>query len=111
MASGGSSRWTGALPARPEPYGRLGGLMPDKPLILFDHDGGVDDYLSIMLLMTYAHLEVLGIVVTPADCYIGGAVGATRKILDHMGRSDVPVAQSSVRGLYPFPRENRRDSI
>jgi len=85
--------------------------MPDKPLILFDHDGGVDDYLSIMLLMTYAHLEVLGIVVTPADCYIGGAVGATRKILDHMGRSDVPVAQSSVRGLYPFPRENRRDSI
>lgn len=85
--------------------------MPDKPLILFDHDGGVDDYLAVMLLMTYRQLEVLGIIVTPADCYIGGAVGATRKILDYMGCSDVPVAQSTVRGLFPFPRENRRDSI
>ena len=85
--------------------------MADKPLILFDHDGGVDDYLSLMLLMTYSHLDVLGVEVTPADCYIGVAVSATRKILDLMGRTDVTVAQSTVRGLHPFPRENRRDSI
>ena len=85
--------------------------MPDKPLVLFDHDGGVDDYLSILLLMSYDHLEVGGIVVTPADCFVHSAVGATRKILDLLGRSDVPVAESTVRGVHPFPRENRRDSV
>jgi purine nucleosidase len=85
--------------------------MADKELVLFDHDGGVDDYLATMLLLTYPLAGLLGIVVTPADCYINSAVGATRKILDLMGRSDVTVAQSTVRGVHPFPRENRRDSV
>jgi len=85
--------------------------MTGRQLVLFDHDGGVDDYLSTMLLLTLQAVEVLGIIVTPADCYINAAVGATRKILDLMGRSDLTVAQSTVRGVHPFPRENRRDSV
>ena len=80
-------------------------------LVLMDHDGGVDDYLSTALLLTMEHLEVLGIVVTPADCYIQPAVAATRKLLDLMGRSDVTVAESTVRGLNAFPRIFRRDSF
>ena len=80
-------------------------------LVLMDHDGGVDDYLSTALLLTMQHLEVLGIVVTPADCYIQPAVNATRKLLDLLGRSDIPVAESTVRGLNPFPRLFRRDSF
>jgi purine nucleosidase len=75
------------------------------------HDGGVDDFLSVMLLMAMDHVQVLGIVVTPADTYIQPAVSATRKILDLMGRSDVPVAASSVRGVNPFPRMFRRDAF
>jgi len=73
------------------------------------HDGGVDDFLSVMLLMAMEHVQVQGIVITPADTYIKPAVSATRKILDLMGRSDVPVAESTVRGLNPFPRLFRRD--
>lgn len=84
--------------------------MADK-LVLMDHDGGVDDYLSTVLLLTMEHIRLLGIVVTPADCYIQPAVSATRKILDLMGRSDVPVAESTVRGLNPFPRIFRRDAF
>ena len=80
-------------------------------LVLMDHDGGVDDYLSTALLLTMEHWHVLGIVVTPADCYIEPAVGATRKLLDLMGRSDIPVAESTVRGLNPFPRIFRRDAF
>ncbi len=80
-------------------------------LVLMDHDGGVDDYLSTALLMTMEHLKVLGIVVTPADCYIQPAVSATRKLLDLMGRGDVPVAESTVRGVNPFPRIFRRDAF
>jgi len=80
-------------------------------LVLMDHDGGVDDYLSTALLLTMEHLQVLGIVVTPADCYIQPAIGATRKLLDLLGRSDIPVAESTVRGLNPFPRIFRRDAF
>src|SRR4028118_909688 len=82
-----------------------------KQLVLMDHDGGVDDYLATMLLMTMDHVQPLGIVVTPADCYIQPAVSATRKILDLMGRSDIPVAESTVRGINPFPTLYRRDSF
>lgn len=81
-----------------------------RPLIL-DHDGGVDDYLSLLLSLTFSRNRLEGVVVTPADCYIGPAVGATRKIIDLAGRTDIPVAESTVRGLNPFPRENRRDSF
>lgn len=82
-----------------------------KQLLLMDCDGGIDDYLSTMLLMTMEHIQPLGIVVTPADCYIQPAVSATRKILALMGCSSVPVAESTVRGINPFPRLYRRDSF
>ena len=80
-------------------------------LVLMDHDGGVDDHLSTALLLTMEHLEVLGIVVTPGDCYIEPAVSTSRKLLDLMGRSDLTVAASTVRALNPFPRLFRRDSF
>ncbi|MFH7030581.1 MAG: nucleoside hydrolase [Heteroscytonema crispum UTEX LB 1556] len=82
-----------------------------KQLVLMDHDGGVDDYLATMLLMTMGHIQLLGVVVTPANCYAQPAVGATRKILDLMDGSHIPVAQSTVRGINPFPRLYRRDSF
>ena len=82
-----------------------------KPLVLMDQDGGVDDYLATLLLMTMEHIQPLGIVVTPADCYIQSAVSATRKILDLVRCSDIPVAQSTVRGINPFPTLYRRDSF
>ncbi|AFZ56698.1 nucleoside hydrolase [Anabaena cylindrica FACHB-243] len=82
-----------------------------KQLVLLDHDGGVDDYLATMLLLTMDHIQLLGIVATPADCYIQASVSATRKIIDLMGFSHIPVAESTVRGINPFPRLYRRDSF
>ena len=82
-----------------------------KKLVLMDHDGGIDDFLAMMLLMTMAEVEPLGIVVTPADCYINAAISVTRKILDLMGKNNIPVAQSTVRGLNPFPPSFRRDCV
>jgi purine nucleosidase len=82
-----------------------------KEQVIFIHDGGLDDYLALMLLLTYEHIDLLGVVVTPADCYIRPAVGATRKIMDLMGRSEAPVAESTVRGINPFPRAFRRSSF
>ncbi len=82
-----------------------------KQLVLMDHDGGVDDYLATMLLMTMDNIQPLGIVVTAADCYAQPAVSATRKILDLMGFDHIPVAESKVRGINPFPYLYRRDSF
>lgn len=78
-------------------------------LVLMDHDGAIDDFLSLMLLMTMTEIQPIGIVVTPADCYINAAVSVTRKILDLIGVTQVQVAQSTVRGLNPFPGDFRRD--
>ena len=80
-----------------------------KKLVLMDHDGAIDDFLSLMLLMTMTEIEPLGVVITPADCYANAAVSVSRKILDLMGRTDITVAQSTVRGLNPFPPDFRRD--
>ena len=80
-----------------------------KKLVLMDHDGAIDDFLSLILLMTMTEIEPLGVVVTPADCYIDAAVSVSRKILDLMGRTSISVAKSTVRGINPFPPDFRRD--
>ena len=82
--------------------------MPQK-LVLMDHDGAIDDFLSLILLLTMEEIEPIGIVVTPADCYIEAAVSVSRKILDLMQRQDLTVAASTVRGINPFPADFRRD--
>lgn len=82
-----------------------------KRLVLMDHDGAVDDYLAALLFLTMEEIEPLGIIVTPADCYIQPAVSITRKMIDLVGRSHIPVAESTVRGVNPFPQLYRRDSL
>ncbi len=74
-----------------------------------DHDGAIDDFLSLILLMTMEHLCPVGVIITPADCYLQAATRVTRKILDLIEKEDVPVAQSPVRGIHPFPPEYRKD--
>ena len=78
-------------------------------LVLMDHDGAIDDFLSLILLMTMEEVEPIGIVVTPADCYIEAATSVSRKILDLMGCQDITVAKSTVKGINPFPADFRRD--
>lgn len=82
-----------------------------KKLVLMDHDGAIDDFLATILLVSMQEVEPLGIVVTPADCYIKSALNVTRKILDLMGSYLIPVAESKVRGLNHFPPDYRRDSV
>lgn len=60
--------------------------------------------------MTMDNVQPLGVIITAADCYPQPAVNATRKILDLMGCSDIPVAESKVRGINSFPHLYRRDS-
>ncbi|WP_367280989.1 nucleoside hydrolase, partial [Thermoflexus sp.] len=50
-------------------------------LVLMDMDGGVDDVMALALLLTIPAVEVAGVLVTPADCYLEPALSATRKLL------------------------------
>lgn len=79
--------------------------------VLLDHDGGMpDDYLATALVAGMANVDLLGVVVTPADCEIRPAVLATRRLLPLAGRPRVPVAPSTVRPVNPFPEPWRRSS-
>lgn len=79
----------------------------EKKKVIFDHDGGVDDLLSLMLLLTMEHVELLGVTITPADCFLSDATVSTLKILTLFGKESIPVAQGNIAGENPFPYEWR----
>lgn len=77
--------------------------MAEKKCVLLDHDGGVDDLLALLFVLTMEESQLIGVNITPADCYPGYAAEASRKFLDLMGHSEVEVAISQVRGIHAFP--------
>ncbi len=79
----------------------------NKKKVIFDHDGGIDDLLSLLLLLTFKDIEVVGVTITPADCYPDDALTSTLKILSLTNHHTIPVAVGSLAGLNPFPPEWR----
>ncbi|MEM6633520.1 MAG: nucleoside hydrolase, partial [Bacteroidota bacterium] len=75
--------------------------------VIFDHDGGIDDLLSLMLLTQMEDIELLGVCVTPADCFLEDATLSSLKILKLANREACPVAQGNTRPVNPFPTEWR----
>lgn len=73
-----------------------------KKRVIFDHDGGVDDLLSLVLLLTMDNIDVVGVTITPADCFLEDATETTLKILSLFQRSDIPVAKGDLYGVNPF---------
>ncbi|OUJ72838.1 nucleoside hydrolase [Hymenobacter crusticola] len=80
---------------------------PAKRPVLFDHDGGVDDFLSLLLLLHMQHVELLGVSVTPADCYLENALLTTHKLLALAQRSDVEVSGGNYHGVNAFSSDWR----
>ncbi|ARJ22069.1 nucleoside hydrolase [Bacillus sp. ISL-8] len=78
-----------------------------KNNVYFNHDGGVDDLISLFLLLQMENVELTGVSVIPADCYLEPAMYASRKIIDRFGKSSIEVAASNSRGKNPFPKDWR----
>ncbi|GGE34862.1 hypothetical protein GCM10011391_11880 [Pullulanibacillus camelliae] len=78
-----------------------------KKPIYFNHDGGVDDLVSLFLLLQMDNVELTGVSVIPADCYLEPALFASRKIIDRFGQGGLKVAASDSRGKNPFPKDWR----
>ena len=64
-------------------------------------------YLSLMLLTQMEDVELLGVCITPADCFLEDATITTLKILKLTGEESCPVAQGTTRPVNPFPAEWR----
>ncbi|RDW19784.1 nucleoside hydrolase [Oceanobacillus chungangensis] len=76
--------------------------------VYLNHDGGVDDLISLFLLLKMEDIELIGVGVIPADCYLEPAVSASRKIIDRFGKGkEIEVAASTSRGKNPFPKDWR----
>ncbi len=72
-----------------------------------EHDGAIDDLLSQMLVLTMEDVEMIGVNVSPADCFIEPAIESTYKILQLFGRTDIPIGRSDFHGVNAFPGEWR----
>lgn len=76
--------------------------------VYLNHDGGVDDLVSLLLLLQMPDVDLIGVSVIPGDCYLEPAVAASRKIIDVFGGgAALTVAESNSRGKNPFPHEWR----
>jgi purine nucleosidase len=85
-----------------------------RELLIFDHDGGVDDFPALLLVLALQHIRLLGVVVTPADTFIEPAINMTRKLIDMSlppeQAAAIPVIRSRARPVNPFPYEFRKDA-
>ena len=77
-----------------------------KP-VYFNHDGGVDDLVSLFLLLQMEEIELIGVSAIGADSYIEPAVSASEKIIQRFGHQPIEVAALKARGKNPFPKEWR----
>jgi len=79
-----------------------------KKKVYLNHDGGVDDLVSLFLLTQMEDIELIGVSVIPADCYLEPAVSASQKIIDRFANGkEIEVAASTSRGKNPFPKDWR----
>lgn len=79
--------------------------MPKK--VFMDHDGAIDDLLSQLLLMTMSDIEIIGINVCPADCFIEPGLESTYKLLQLMHMEEIPIGRGDYHGINAFPNEWR----
>ncbi|MDO5089897.1 MAG: nucleoside hydrolase, partial [Leptotrichiaceae bacterium] len=81
-----------------------------KRKVYLNHDGGVDDLVSLYLLLKMKDVELAGVSVMDADCYIQPASSATRKIIEKFGSEkdkQIKIALSDSRAVNPFPKDWR----
>lgn len=80
--------------------------------VYFNHDGSVDDLVSLLLLLQMPDVHLTGAGVVGADSYLEPALAATRKVIDRFGHdTHLKVAVSDSRGVHPFPKEWRLDAF
>ena len=81
--------------------------------VYFNHDGNVDDLVSLLLILQIPDINLIGVGVTDADGFIEPAVEASRKIIDRFNtyNHSIEVAASDARPHHQFPNAWRLSSF
>ncbi|MGZ9808444.1 hypothetical protein ACTMNS_11885, partial [Staphylococcus haemolyticus] len=59
--------------------------------VYFNHDGGVDDLISLFLLLQMDDIELVGVSTIGADCYLEPSVSASCKIINRFSNKSLQV--------------------
>ena len=83
----------------------------NKMKVIVDHDGAVDDLISLSLILGSPEYSVEAVTICPGDGYREAAMTSTLKFLAYFGKSNVVVAGGYDEGINKFPDEWRQASI
>jgi inosine-uridine nucleoside N-ribohydrolase len=79
--------------------------------LILDVDTGTDDAVAIMLAALHPALELVGVTTVNGNVEVQHGTDNTLRVLDHVGRADVPVHEGLSRPLvrpdFPVPRAER----
>ncbi len=73
--------------------------MSGRTPILIDCDPGHDDAMAILLALASPELELLGVTTVAGNASLANTTANAIRVLDHVGRADVPVAAGAERAL------------
>lgn len=77
-------------------------------LVYLNHDGGVDDLVSLLLLLNAPDIKLIGVGIIEADCFIEPALSASFKLIHRFSSYPVTVSLSTARAKNAFPVEWRK---
>jgi purine nucleosidase/ribosylpyrimidine nucleosidase len=82
--------------------------------LILDVDTGTDDAVAIMFAALHPELDLVGVTTVNGNVPVANTTDNTLRVLDHVGRSDVPVYQGLSRPIvrldFPKPKRFVRDS-
>ncbi len=80
---------------------------------VFDHDGGIDDYVALLMLAAARNYDLRAVTVTYGDSYRAPALEASGRILRAVGEQTVRLGgyPDGLQGRNAFPQAWRRQSF
>jgi inosine-uridine nucleoside N-ribohydrolase len=80
--------------------------MPQPIPIILDCDPGLDDAIAMLLALGSPEVELLAVTVVSGNVPLHHTVANAIRVLDHVGREDIPVAAGADRPLVRDPIEH-----
>ena len=79
--------------------------------LILDVDTGTDDAVAVMLAALHPGLELVGCTTVNGNIPVASCTESTLRVLDHVGRADIPVYEGLARPIarpdFPVPRRQR----
>ena len=75
--------------------------------IILDCDPGHDDAIALMLALGSPEVELLGVTTVSGNQTVEKTTANAIRVLDHLGRDDIPVAAGAQRPLVREPQRRR----